>query len=71
MAAKSGNKTASDKRFKGQQGEARNREAIRGKEALYQTYVELGLEHSNAARSCMRNITRQRAYLRNRTGYDE
>lgn len=49
-------------------GERKNRDTIQGKEALYQTYVDMGLDQSDAARDCMRHIQRQRAYLKNRTG---
>lgn len=48
-----------------------NRETIAGKLALYQTYVDMGLDQSEAAVECMRNIQKQRNYLKARTGDDD
>jgi hypothetical protein len=58
-------------RARQKRNEKRNREAITGKEALYQTYVDMGLDCTDAARDLMQHIQRQKVYLKARTGSKE
>jgi hypothetical protein len=48
-----------------------NREARDGKKALYETFVERGLENTPDAKALLQRIYRKRIYIRNQTGEDE
>lgn len=48
-----------------------NREARDGKKALYETFVERGLENTPDAKALLHRIYRKRIYIRNQTGEDE